>query len=431
MTKSTEHASTSNMSFRSYAYTGYVGIALVFGCLGGWAAIAPLDSAAVAPAKVAVETERKPVQHLEGGIVREILVKESARVEQGQVLFRLQPTQAQGNMDLLHKQSDALMATEARLLAELDTKSEIARLDVVETANAVADQRRQFTERRQSVDNQTGILRARIEQTTRDIEGRRHHLTALKSQLASLTSELNKIASLAERGLYPRNKLLALQRDQTRLAGEVGTTGSDMEKLDESIKEARIQITQIDQKRREEITEQLGTTRAKLSDLNEKLMIAQDVLQRIEVRAPRKGIAMGIKAHTIGAVVAPGSTLAEIVPVEDMLVLSAKVSLLDIQSVANGQKAEVRFPAFSTRQLPPVFGRVVSIAADAIQDETTKEFYYATHVTLTPAEIPEEISSKLMPGMPADVLIITGERTVLAYLVGPLRDRIAKAMRDI
>lgn len=412
-------------------------IGLVFGVFGLWAAMAPLDAAAVASAKVAVETERKPIQHLEGGIIREILVTEAAHVEEGQVLFRLQPVKAQANMELLRKQLDVLVALDARLVAELDGRSEIAfpqsilaRLHVPETALAVTDQRRQFAERRRSLDNQVGMSKARIEQMTRDIEGRQRRVSSLKDQMTSFTTEITAVTSLADRGFYPRNKLLGLQRERTRVEADLAMTESEIARFRDSISEMRIQITQIEQRNIEDITQQLADVRSKVSDIKEKIAIAEDVLERVEVKAPRSGIIQGLKVHNVGAVVGPGATLAELVPSGETLIMAAKVSPLDVQSVSGGQTAEVRFPAFSTLQLAPVFGKVESISADAIQDEGSKEYYYLARISIDQRNIPAAIASRIMPGMPADVLIVTGERTMLAYLIGPLRDRLARGMRD-
>jgi HlyD family secretion protein len=423
--------------YRRYACLGYGAIAVVFGGFGVWAAMAPLDSAAIAQARVAVETDRKPVQHLEGGIVQEILVKEAQHVEEGQVLFRLQPTQALANADLQRKQLDTALAIEARLVAEQDGASRITFPEAVvqrqalpETANAIADQKRQFAERARSLRNQIAILNARIEQSTREIEGRDSKKAALASQLASYATELERVSSLAAKGLYPQNRLLSLERERTRVAGELGTTDSEIARLREAIEEARHQIRQTQQHQLEEVAQQLAEVRGRISDVREKLTIAQDVLTRMEVRAPRRGIVQALKVHAVGAVVRPGDMLAEVVPEGDVLILAARVSPLDIQSVSGGLRAEVRFPAFSSLHPPTIFGQIESISAASVVDETTKEPYYLARVIIDLGTIAPQLSKRLVPGMPADVLISTGERTMLQYLLGPLRDALAKTMRE-
>src|SRR5262245_41482523 len=288
--------------FRRYALAGYAAIGVVFGGFGIWAAFAPLDSAAIAPARVAVESDRKPVQHLEGGIVREILVKEAQRVEEGQVLFRLQPTQAQANKDLLRKQHDAALALETRLVAELDGAAEMhvppalaARKGIAETAALIADQQRQFKERRRSLDNQVDILKAKIEQTKRDLAGRTSQETSLAAQLASYETEINAVSPLVEKGYYARNKFLALVREKTRIEGDRGLCRGDIARFKETLEELQVQIRQTTQRFLEDVAQQLSEARAKLSDTREKLAIAEDVLTRIDVRAARSGIIQGIK----------------------------------------------------------------------------------------------------------------------------------------
>ncbi len=425
--------------FRSYARVGYLAISIVFGGFGVWASYAPLDSAAVAQGKVAVETDRKPVQHLEGGIVDEILVKEAERVAEGQVLFRLRPTQAKTNSEVLRKQLDAGLAMEARLIAEqsqapaINFSSELlARASDQETAQMLADQQRAFIERRRSLENQIELQQAKIDQATRDNAGKEVRLKISQSQYDSYATELGRLSILAEKGFYPKNKLLASQREQSRIEAEIEGTKTEISLNHARIDEGRLQIRQIRQQRQEQIAENLAKQRTQDADLREKLAVANDVLSRVEVRAPRAGVVQAIKFHAVGAVVKPGDTLAEVIPVADNLVLSAKISPTDINNVAVGQTAEVRFPVFAYRHLPAIFGHVQSVSADSLVDDEsqTHQRYYAAKVTIDQRTIPAEIAGTLVPGMPADVVIITGERTLLQYLVGPLVQRLAVGMRE-
>jgi HlyD family secretion protein len=426
-----------NAGYKRYAWFGYGAIGLVFGAFGIWASMAPLDRAAIAQGQVAVESNHKAVQHLEGGIIREILVKETQQVQEGELLFRLQPTQAQANTDLLRKQIDAALAREARLVAERNGAATIAfpaavlaRRDVRETAVAIADEQQQFIERRHALENQISILKSQIEQKQQEISGRQRQQASLTTQLTSYNTEMNAVGSLVEKGYYPRNKYLGMERERARIEGDLGVTESDLARLGKGLEEAKLQIRQVQQKAEEDISKQLGELRPRLSDLQEKLLIAEDVLRRVDVRAQRSGIVMGMKVHTIGAVVKPGDTLAEIVPVGDGLDVSAKVASLDIESVAIGQKAEVRFPNFSSRKTPIIMGRVASIAADAVTDETTKQAYYTAKVVIDYRTIAPEVAQKIVPGMQADVLISTGERTMLDYLLDPLLNAFAKTGRE-
>ena len=423
--------------FRRYAMLGYVSIALVFGGFGLWAAVAPIDRAAVAPGQVTVSGDHKVVQHKEGGIILEILVKETATVKQGDVLFRMQPTEAQANTDILRKQMDQALAEQARLVAEQTgaaaiafPPSVLARQNVPETATAIADQQRQFVERRNALISQYNILNSQIAQQQQELAGRDRQRAALADQLASFVTEMNNVRPALDKGFYPRNKFLEMDRDRARVEGDLGQAQADVARLGQSIQQTRIQISQAQQKYLTDISQQLDTTRAKLSDLREKLLIAEDVLRRVDIRAERDGIIMNVKIHTVGEVIKPGDTLAEIVPVGAGLDITARVSPGDIEAVAEGQKAEVRFSNFSSRQTPIIFGRVQSVSADSKVDDITKQSYYAVRVVIDYSTLPPAVADHILPGMQADVLISTGERTFLQYLIGPLKNALSKTFRE-
>ncbi len=422
--------------FRGFARFGYLSIAIVCAGFGGWAALAPLSGAVVAPARISVESESKPVQHLEGGIVREILVREAQPVEEGDVLFRLEPIQARANAEMLSKQLDTALAQEARLTAERDDGSEIvfppellARRTVAETATAIADQRFQFNEHVSARRNELGIYTAKLEQTSHEIAGRKARLAADQAQFASFDGEWQTLAPLYEKKLVTAPRMRALERDRDRLRGEVELSRNEIEKLEKSMTETRLTLEQARQRQNETVLQQLSDVRARISDVKEKLAIAKDVLKRVDVRAPRKGVVQALKVHAVGEVVKPGETMAEVVPVGDSLILAARVSPLNIQDVGTGQRAEVRFSSFN-KNAPPLFGQVESVSADTLMDEATRQPYYMARLRIDLDAIPPATARKLTPGMPADVLILTGERTMLQYLLQPLADRIATSMRE-
>lgn len=426
---------------RGYARLGYAAIALVFGGFGIWASLAPLDKAAIAQGQVSVDSNNKPIQHLEGGIVREILVHDAQQVKEGDVLFRLQPTTAQANLDLLRKQVDANLAAEARLIAEQTGADHIsfpadlmARNNISETALAIRDQERQFRERRQTLDGNIGILAAQISQKQQDMDGRARQKQALAAQMTSFNAEITAVTPAVEKGFYARNKFLALQRDAARVQGDYAMADSDVARLAKSIEEAKLQIKQTRFKFDEDVSNALNDIRGKLSDAREKIVIAEDVLTRVDVRAPRDGIVLGLKVHGVGAVIKPGDTLAEIVPVGEGLAITARVAPTDIESVEVGQTAEVRFSNFSSRQTPVILGKVVSIAPDAVTEpagnQQQQQPYFAAKVVIDYSSLPDNVAKKIQPGMQADVIISTGERTALAYFIGPLKSSFAKSFRE-
>jgi HlyD family secretion protein len=422
---------------RRFARMGYLAVALSFGAFGLWAALAPLGSAVIANGQVAVSSDRKPIQHLEGGIVRQILVKEAQRVKRGDVLFRLLPVQAQSNTDLLQKQLDAQLAAEARLLAERAQKQQITfpkavldRKHVPETAAAMLDQQRQFLERKRTIDAQVAILQQRIEQTNRDVAGKRERQSSLQSQHASMKGEIDAVSGLAARGFYPRNKLKSLERELFRLEGELGLVKGDINRSREIIEESRLQMNLTRQRQVEEASLQLAEVRIRLSDIREKLQVAADVLSRVDVKAPQDGIVQAIKVHSVGAVVRPGEALAEIVTLEDGLILTARIDPKDIDGVHTDQSAEIRFPSLMRKQRQAVMGKVLTVSSDAMFDEALKQHYYHARVSIDPSTLPDDFRAKMVPGMPATVLIATGERTFLSYIVSPLWDSVTRTMRE-
>lgn len=431
------HTDTPSSDHRNFLYAGALAIAIGFGAFGAFATFASLDSAAQAPGRVTAETSTKPLQHLEGGIVREILVREAQEVRQGEVLLRLEPTQAKANTEIYRKQLEAAVAQEARLVAERDGASEViipeglsARASDPAVARVIADERRQHAEHRKALRNEMDILSARLGQTTKQLGGAERQEKALRDQLANIGDDIANLTALQSKGLYPKSKLMALQRERSRVEGQLGATEAERARLAEVANETRLEMQQAEQKVREEAGQQLTELRPRMADLAEKLGVASDVMSRVEIRAPQSGVVQGIKVHTAGAVVKPGETIAELVPTSDKLVMAARVSPLDIDSVAPGQTAEVRFPGLSSRSYPTILGRVERVAADSMQDDVTKEAYYPAQVEIDLATVPSELVRRLRPGMPADVLINTGSRTLLQYLVGPLSDIVAGAMRE-
>jgi HlyD family secretion protein len=426
---------------RGYARLGFAAIALVFGGFGIWAVFAPLDRAAVAQGQVAVESSNKPVQHLEGGIVREILVHDSQQVKEGDVLFRLQPTNAQANLDLLRKQIDADLAHEARLVAEKTQATQISfpadlltRRNIKETDQAIRDQERVFQENREKLNGDLGILGSQVAQKQADIDGRLRQRESLASQMTSYKAEMTSVYPLVEKGYYARNRYLELQRNEQHVEGDLAIAESDIARLSKGVEEAKLQMQQTRYKYDQDVSNELNEVRGKLSDAREKILIAQDVLARVDVRAPRSGTVFGMKVHGIGEVVKPGDTLAEIVPLGEGLMITAKVSPNDIESVEIGQSAEVRFPNFSTRQTSVITGKVVSLSPDAMVDPAggsqQQQPYFTAKVMIDYSMVPDEIAKKIQPGMQAELLISTGERTALAYFIGPLKSSFSKAFRE-
>jgi HlyD family secretion protein len=431
-------APTASGDHRPWVWAGYLTIILIFVVLGGWAAFAKLDSAVIASGTVAVESNRKLVQHYEGGIVSELLVKETQMVKAGDVLLRLQKTQASANLETIVGQLDGAQALEARLLAEKQGLERVVfptrlkeRLQNPMTVKVLQDQENQMKDRRASLDGQRQILESRIEQLTREIEGQEAVARTTAAQIESLETEMAKVGKLASRGLFPLNRMHAMERDLLQQQGRIGEIRATISKNEKAIGETRLQILQIEQKFQEEVIQQIRDVRMEIAELEERMRVAADVMQRVEIRAPQTGMVQNIQVHTVGGVIRNGETLMEIVPANDILLVHAQVATIDINHVGIDQTAEVRFPGFKSRNSPLIIGRVKSVTADSLFDETTRQHYYLAIVEVREADIPEQYKGKLTPGMPAEVLVSTGERTVADYLVSPLLDSIRHSMREL
>jgi HlyD family secretion protein len=417
------------------ALAGYVLIFLTFGVLGSWAAVAKLDSAVVAPATISLEGNRRVVQHFEGGIVEEILVSEATRVDQGDVLLRLSSVEAQSNLDVMSTRLDVARMIEARLLAERKLAEEISfPADLVSRENQIVgavqeDQLDLFREGRSILKSQEDILRARMGQIEVQIEGLELQKSAFQRRIENYTEMLDRMRDGESRGLIQGNVLSQREDEMIEIEANLGQVISDIAQARASIGETELQILQLTQEYRQRANTELEQIRAEISELQERRKVAADVLNRTEIRAPGSGSIQNLKVHTVGSVVRPGDVLMELVPEDEELVINARVSPIDKDNVAPGLLTEVRFTAFKTKLTPIMLGEVESVSGDVITPENPNEPpYFLARVTVDENDIPEEIRDRITAGMPADVIITTGERTVANFIVSPLMDAVRKSM---
>lgn len=421
--------------WRRPAILGYLIIIFTFFVLGGWTAFAKLDSAVTAPGVVAVENSRKSVQHLEGGIVKEILVHEGQDVKAGQVLFRMDPTQAQASLELQENQLDDLLAQEARLVAERSQAKAIvwpeeltARSDHPLVEQSIADQTKQFHDEEASLQGQVDVLHSKIGEYKNQIQGLQVEREATKKQLQFIVQELTDLQYLLGENLVQKSRVLALDREKARLEGVIGASMADEAKAQTGIGGAELDIQQVKNKFNEQIASSILQVRQKISDMREKVRVALDVFKRQAITAPVSGTVQDLKVFTIGGVIKPGETLLQIVPDNETLIVQAHVSPQDMDRMAPGMRAEVRFPAFKSSIMPIILGRVDSVSRDRMVDETTRQSYFLAQVVVN--KIPDDVKEHLVAGMPAELVFPTGERTVLNYLVRPLQDRMSGAFRE-
>jgi HlyD family secretion protein len=417
---------------------GYAVIILTFGVMGSWSAYARLDRAVVAQGTVNIDGNRKTVQHLEGGIVNDIRVKEGQAVKEGEVLLRLAPLQAKANADLVRNQLEAGLVLEARLSAELNHRSEIVfpaeiedRLKVsAELAKVVEDQKVQFRERRGSLDGQVALYESKIAQLQTEIEGIEVEKDSTGKQVGYINEELVGLRELREKNLIPISRALAMERERTRLEGVIGRAVADNAKAQNGISEAQLQITQLKQKWQEDVSAQLLEARQKINDLREKASVANDILSRQDILAPTSGTVQNLKVFTMGQVIRPGEPMMEIVPANEKLVIHAQLPTVEIEHIREGLTAEIRFPAFHSRRIPVILGTLDSVSHDRLVDEATKQPYFLGIVSLDKVTVPEEYRGKIIAGMPAEIIIPTGERTAFSYLVSPLMDSMRRGFRE-
>jgi HlyD family secretion protein len=423
--------------WRGPAMAGYLLILLVFGLMGGWAAFAKLDRAVVAPAVIAVESNRKVVQHFEGGIVSEIFVREGDQVSDGQVLFRLNDVQARAGAELQRNQLDAALVLQARLLAERDQATAIdwpidllRRRDEPLITRLIQDQTAQFTSRQVARQGQTDILGQRAEQLRQEIRGFEVERRATEQQLVLIQRELAALQDLLRNRLVPVSRVMALEREQARLEGLVGRLLSDAAKAEQAISETQLQAAQLQQRFHEDTAAALIETRQKIDDLRERIAVASDVLSRIEIRAPRAGTVLGLRVFSLGQVIRSGEALLEIVPFDDQLVVHAQFAPPDIANLHPGQEVEVRFPSFQSRTIPLVIGRLDRLSQDRLTDAATGHPYFLGTISVDKLALPPSLEARLRAGMPAEIFVATGERTALSYLTSPLTASLRRAFTE-
>ena len=412
---------------------GVVVVALFFGGFGVWAAFAPLESAAIASGTLSVNSKRKTVQHLEGGIVADILVEEGDVVAAGQPLVVLDDMQARTSFSLIEAQYHSTAALEARLRAERDGLGAIRwpeRLRrVVGEDDVLATQERIFEARARSLDNRTAIYTRQIAQMHEEVVGLAEEIKAQDQQLALLEEELEGLRGLVEKGYESKPRLLALKRRRAEVAGGRARNRARIARVEQSIGETHLKITELGNARLNEVVEDLRETEARMSDLREYLSAARHVLSRTHVTAPVSGTIVDLRVFTRGGVVGPGEPLMDIVPAGDDLVIEAKVEPRDIDVVYPGLPAQVRLTAFSQLTTPLLEATVLQVSADSLIDERTGAPFYAARVALDPQQ-PELDRLPLQPGMPAEVMIITGKRTPLDYLLKPIVTSFGRALRE-
>ncbi|MGY4224879.1 epimerase transport system membrane fusion protein [Bradyrhizobium sp. USDA 4503] len=418
---------TPNDSIRNIALAGWLIIAIFFFGLGTWAVTAPLNGAVVANAVVKVDGNRKSLQHLDGGIVKELHVREGDRVLAGDLLIVLDETQARAEHEVLTQQYAVLRATEVRLLTELDHGSQLvtppdlkARSDDPYFKSVWNGQVSQFDTRRASLEGQRSVVREKINQLGSQIVGSEAQVKSFTNQIDSVRKEAKDVAPLVERGLIARPRILQLERTAYGLEGQIADANASIAKARQAIAEQEQQIAQFDNDRMTDVTKDLRDTQAKLLEVIPKAMNAKAVLGRMEIRAPYTGRVVGLNVFSVGGVIQRGDKILDIVPDEDSLTIEAQVAVEDISDVHPNTRAEVHLTAYKQRIVPIIHGDVILVSADRLTDPKTNNPYYTAFVRIDQNELAALPNIHLYPGMPATVMIPTVQRTAFDYIVGPL-----------
>ncbi|ARO33656.1 HlyD family secretion protein (plasmid) [Rhizobium sp. NXC14] len=412
-------------------------VLLLGGVMGGLAATTHLSGAVIAAGTVVVDSYVKPVQHQKGGTVGQIFVKNGDRVEAGQVLIHLDDTQTRANLDIVRKRLNELFARTARLEAERDgaetvefSKDFLAKADDPEVSRSIEGEKRLFEDRKSSRMSRKAQLRERIEQLKQETEGSVAQQTGKRQEIGLIEKELESLQRLFDQGLVPANRVYALQRESASLTGELGSLLASEAQAKGRITETELQIIQIDDDHRSEVSDQLRQAESDIGEFSERLVAAEDDLQRIDIRAPQGGVVHQLAVHAPGAVVAPGEAIMQIVPDRDALVAEVKLSPSDIDQVSIGQAVHLRFSAFSQRNTPELNGVVTGVAADLTADQRSGLSYYVVRAEVSEGEWQRLGQVTPVPGMPVEAFIQTGERTALAYLTKPFMDQVARAFKE-
>ena len=415
---------------------GLAAIVTAFGGVGGWGATVPLASAVVATGQVTVDTNRKRVQHLEGGIVADLRVRDGDDVEPGEVLIRLDETRAKASLAIVEAAYREELAKEARFVAERDGKAAIAWPEALRgdgdpaLAGLRASQQAIFDSRREALRGEIEILQEQVRQLDDEIVGLSAQKGAAERQTQLNEAELGPLRDLLSRGNTTRQRLHELETEVVRLEGVHGELVANIARAKTAIGETRLEIIQKQKAFLSEVVTGLREVQSSIQDLRERVVAAQDVLQRIDIRAPTAGMVVGLVVHGANAVVQPGETLLEIVPSGDLLLVEVRVQPQDIDNVAIGQPAEVRILAFKQRTTPTMEGVVSYVSADALTNQQDGSTYYLARIRIPEAQLERLRGQALQPGMPAEVMIRTGERTALAYMLQPVLDSMRRAWRE-
>ena len=432
-----ETVQTLRRSIRRHLWGAGLFFCALLAFLIGWFAWMQISGAVIAPGAIVVESNVKTLRHKEGGIVAEIFVRNGDVVQAGDLLLRLDDAVTRANLAVVRQQLDELVATEARLIAERDNAADIVfpesltrRASDAEISRILTGQRQLREARLAGLVGRTDQLHEQINQLDSQIDNLEVQAEAKAEEIGLIDLELVGLEQLLENDYVATNRVLAVRRDKTRLRSEHGALLAEAARTELEISERRIQILQLQEDYRAETLQRLQETRSEIARLAEQKAASADQLSRMDIRAPSSGFVHQLNVHTKGSFISPAEPVLLIVPNEDALIIETQVSPTDVDQIFMGQQATIRLSGLNQRTTPELTGQVVTISAETSLDEGTGLRFFTVRLRFLEGEREKIGGNILMPGMPVDALIQTGERTILSYLIKPIRDQIAHAMRE-
>ena len=424
-------------SIRLHLIVGLAVVVVLAGGLGGWASTTEKSGALIAPGAIVVDSNVKKVQHPTGGVVGEVLARDGDIVKAGDVVVRLDDTVTKASLAIVTKNLDGLWARAARLQAEQQGLSKVVfpamlldRMDDPDVKNIIASETKLFEVRTTGRIGQKAQLRERITQLNEEIAGLTAQEQAKDQEIALVEKELVGVNSLYDQHLVQISRLTTLQRDAARLNGERAQFVASRAQAKGKITETELQIIQVDKDLVSDVSKDLRETNDKIGEFVERKVTAEDQLRRTDIRAPQDGMVLQSTVHTVGGVITAGDAIMMIVPQADALSVEAKVNPQDIDKLQIGQKTLLRLSAFNQRTTPELNGVVTRVSPDVTTDQRTGQSYYTIRVSMPPEEVKRLGDAKLIPGMPVEAFVQTGDRTMLSYLIKPLRDQLMRAFRE-
>ncbi|WP_375412903.1 HlyD family type I secretion periplasmic adaptor subunit [uncultured Bradyrhizobium sp.] len=424
-------------SIRLHLIIGLAVVIVLAGGFGGWASTALISGALIAPGAVVVDSNVKKVQHPTGGVVGEVRVRDGDVVKAGDVVVRLDDTVTKASLAIVVKTLNGLYARAARLEAEQRGESKLTfppqlteRADDPDVKNVMTSESKLFEVRVTGRAGQKAQLRERVSQLNEEIGGLTAQEQAKDKEIALIEKELVGVRQLYEQHLVQLTRLTTLERDAARLNGERAQYIASRAQAKGKITETELQIIQVDRDMVSEVSKDLRETNDKIGEFVERKVTAEDQLRRVDIRAPQDGMVLQNNVHTVGGVITAGDAMMMIVPQADDLSVEAKVDPKDIDKLQIGQKTLLRLSAFNQRTTPELNGLVTRVSADVTTDQRTGQSYYTIRVSLPPAEVARLGDVKLIPGMPVEAFVQTGDRTMLSYLLKPLNDQLMRSFRE-